>query len=283
MRYPLALASLILLAACNPDGGGRARPNGDTGDNTPAIETVSAIRSQLTRAPGTPILTTAQEAQDAANLPSGYEAIPSVSLSDDGLGPTTHVHTVIHGALTCGSGTAFTSIQARIADCAAKNSALLASWTGQASGTGGEGDWKLVTKNAAGEVWLDGTTNYLWSDRISDAANWCNASGNNETPVSGTTIDCKTLGGQNLCANVLTTGISDNEVSWRLPTRNDFLQADLNGARFVLPNVDEVAFWTATVSGANRDEAWMMSMSAGILSAQNRSSTHGVRCVGRRI
>ena len=77
-------------------------------------------------------------------------------------------------------------------------------------------------------------------------------------------------------------GVPTTDITWRLPTRADYLQADLNGLRFVLPRTD-AAVWTATVSGENRENAWSIIPKTGELTSVVRSTNLAVRCVGRRL
>ena len=243
----------------------------------------AVLRSQLHRSRETAILTTAQEAGTANRLPVGYDNIPNIFESDDGLGSSTR--TVIHASHSgrpCGQGAAFATIQARIQDCATINGSL-AGWNGQSFGNAGEGNWVLVVRNSINdEVWLDQTTDYLWSDRIAEATSWCEASGNTQGIADGGSVDCQVLNPnlRNLCSNVISI-LPEAQVLWRLPTRPDFLQADVNGARYVLRNTD-LAYWTATVSGANRDEAWSIEQLTGVASTVSRASGRAVRCIGRR-
>ncbi len=103
-------------------------------------------------------------------------------------------------------GTTQTSIATRIADClnlngtcsdgvSATKSACdatastwttTATWDGATQCNGGQGTWKLVTLAAANkEVWQDQRTGLLWSSKVSEGNNWCQASGNTQqAPVT---------------------------------------------------------------------------------------------------
>lgn len=268
--------------------------------------------------------------------------------------------------LACGMG--FATIEARIANCyelhlntsglpswADSNVVNAITWSGSENGFAGEGSWTLVTVYDPGqsngdycnttdcrEVWRDDRTGLLWSDVLGDLTedknqgrfNWCQASGNTQSPATSS-VECgNAIAGSynfnviSLCAESLglltpsgihndssttqnlaswdnlTTSILDSKggmltasatsdpkgsnplVYWRLPTRNDFLQMDINGGRFVLPNVGigsyPYYFWTATVVSTNRSRAWTNSHRHGLM-YQNQSMTqeHYVRCVGR--
>ncbi|MBL7543854.1 MAG: hypothetical protein JNL11_08555 [Bdellovibrionaceae bacterium] len=74
------------------------------------------------------------------------------------------------------------TILERIADCAVKNISA-SSWDGASQCNGGEGLWKLVTKNGSNkEVWQDQRTRLLWSSVVG-SSNWCQASGNTQQAV----------------------------------------------------------------------------------------------------
>lgn len=180
----------------------------------------------------------------------------------------------------CGEGTNFTGISGRIRDCLAKNPKL-AVWNGTVSGAAGETTWQLVTLTSGGkEFWQDLRTGLVWSDNTG-LKNWCAASGNKQPSAVGIDIDCSTLGeNQNSCAEL---GVFGTNIVWRLPTRNDFLQADINGARFVFKtSTTSNGYWTATVVGtsAGRSKAWSYNYVDGTLAASEMTNTLQVRCVG---
>lgn len=275
----IALALAFTVFGCTEADNQRNRPpilNPSAQEANPA-----SVRSQLHRMRTTVILSSAQESGTALNLPVGYDDVPNILEADDGLGVEGRsVVLAAHSGRSCGIGADFANIAARIQDCATIN-ASLASWNGQENGNAGEGNWALVSKNGIGqEVWIDKTTNMLWSDRITDSMLWCVASGNSQTPSEGGVVDCQVLNPdrRELCndLNVLPA----DQVSWRLPTRGDFLQADLNGARYVLRHTSS-NYWTATVSGLNRDEAWSIIQSSASLTTASRAEGRAVRCIGR--
>ena len=67
-------------------------------------------------------------------------------------------------------------------------------------------------------------------------------------------------------------------VVWRLPTLDDWKQADVNGIRKVLPNMDQF-FWTATSISYEHASAWMYDGSDGMLVKMYRYYENAVRCV----
>lgn len=74
--------------------------------------------------------------------------------------------------------------------------------------------------------------------------------------------------------------ISGANANWRLPTKEDFQLAELNGMRRVLPNMDE-CFWSATSFSYYRARAWYYCGEAGFINGTERHSLNKVICVGR--
>jgi hypothetical protein len=271
---------LISLCACNETS---TRPINNK--NTEGIETEpsAAIRSQLHHARNISIMTAQDETTNALKFHNGYSDIPRVAEADDGRGSETPVVRAVRPPSECGLESTLETLAARIRDCATKNPNHF-EWKGSVSGNTGEGNWKLVARSSsAKEIWLDETTGMIWSDIVSTSSNWCQASGNDESPLAPATVDCNAIGaGDSRCSGASLLGIPASEISWRLPTRADLLQADLNGARFVLPRTDSI-IWSATINGLNRDQAWAQIMTTGILSLANRDTNLSVRCLGRRL
>lgn len=275
---PIALVSLLSLASCL-EAAKVDRPLPQVNAPLLAVTGQTSTRSQLHRDTGTEILTTSAEANAARGLPPGYNDIPTVRASDDGRGPTTTVIAALHNLTTCGNTLALTSVAARAADCLSKNG-LKATWVGRTNGNAGEGNWKLALKSGGQEIWWDETTNLLWTDAMSRAAGWCEASSNVEGSDTEGGVSCvRGADREDICVNreIVVPGA---QVNWRLPTRGDFLQADINGARFVLPNAD-LQYWSATVDGADRNRAWTIVLATGVLAAARRDTAGAVRCVGR--
>jgi hypothetical protein len=284
MRWSLPLL-LVLVSCTEADKARRSFPN----PNTPRVEAVESGsgtgRSQLHRLLGTVILTAEQESQSADNLRAGYDNVPNLNDSDDGMGGVPSVNLARRPLVDCGVALTLTTIDSRIADCASKNTDR-AVWRGQQNGNAGEGNWFLVLRQTVDgngkEVWLDATTNYLWSDLVA-STNWCSASGNTEDALVENGVNCKAIhDGINVCVGQTVQGLGEGLVSWRLPTRGDFLMADLNGARYVL-NRTAAHFWTATVNGDNREQAWTIIQATGVMTPMGRNEVRGVRCLGRRL
>lgn len=212
--------------------------------------------------------------------------------------------------VTCG---ATGTIEARIADCAALNG-LWAFYDGDKYGQTGEGDWKLVTLVVDGsnyEVWRDERTKLLWSDKAANSYTWFHASGYAKdavTSVADTTYDAspgglyqpaspisvcpdviagEIVGGGgvyiNYQANPETSfkgNLSYPQVTWRLPSKNDFQLADVNGIRKAIPNMEGWNYLTSTTVSLDRQLAWFFLSDDGMVSDMTRTSTDTIRCVG---
>lgn len=89
-------------------------------------------------------------------------------------------------------------------------------------------------------------------------------------------------------------------VMWRLPSMNDYEQADIDGIRMVLPDMGIVGTsrpvadastggnsgsngdeWTATLFSGNRAGAWIWSDMYGNLNTQTFTTSYPIHCVGR--
>lgn len=184
------------------------------------------------------------------------------------------------------------SIETRIRNCNTLWRASLGAWSGAAN-------WSLVTLRGSSSVWRDERTGLIWSDIVAEASH-CAAAGN----VQNLGFDCS-ANTESLCAEIdgLSTpdkvgsrpavysdakgglGLaSSTPVLWRLPSREDFLQAYANGAARVLPGFVTSNQWTASVYSRDRTEGWIFfntrSGNGGFYGAQ-RSRVIDVRCVGR--
>jgi hypothetical protein len=241
----------------------------------------------------------------AGDLISGNRKVPDITKDDDALTGTAVTY-ASRPTQVC--GTTQTTIEARVAHCAAQNTSL-ASWDGSAKGNAGQGLWKLVTYNGTHEVWRDERTTLLWTDHLGQT-NWCIASGNSgggpyaqvdpnsicddsgnqnqTTPESWCTEDASfnsptaydsMKGGMRLSATATTPSIT-----WRLPTLWDYNLAEIDGIRYVLPNLGNGAgwAWSASIFSVNRSRAWVFQVTnTHIFDFANRISALGsVRCVG---
>lgn len=257
-------------------------------------------------------------------LPTGYRNVPQWSKDDDGYftpGITSGEFTLA-GRPTVNCGVTQDRILDRIADCATKNSST-STWDGTNKGNGGFGVWKLVTRilvsTASKEVWQDQRTGLLWSSVVGSMnMNYCKASGaawtgdtycapgsayQTASPVSVCAEDTglsPAVTGENWSTGIYNEAkgkmgkigsSSSPSVIWRLPTINDFSQANINGIRFVMPDMiysgGGGAEWSATLSVTQtaptvlKNYAYRFTGSNGLISSTARTSSAPVRCVGR--
>lgn len=240
--------------------------------------------SGLFRSPGKPQLTIAEEHALGA-LPSSllerkaqaYREIPVFELDDESLWSSATA-LGLHDGPPC--GTAQVSIEERAAHCATE-------WDGEEHTRGPAAKWRLITRTASrNEVWQDMRTGLLWSDyAVAEAVNWCAASGNDEDLrgyMDG--VNCSEEH-PNVCREASSIdargGINGSGVQWYLPSIYDWLQAELDGIRFVLRNIS-TTYWSSSsrlVSGSIEVRVFLGV--AGGASTSPPFSTWGVRCVAR--
>ena len=259
---------------------------------------------------------TRMSARDEANtgLNSNYRFSPDESKDTDAAGDYTNfsshfVSRTSWNSTTCGDTG---DIPTRVANCrSAMQPTDSAHWVGLKMGNSGEGNWSLVTRqlgtNGSGysEVWLDETTGLLWSDALRENTgtvmnrNWQNLM----TVRNGSGVPTKdvctddAIGTQEKGALGTTSG---PQIKWRLPTRNDFLQGDLNGLRYALPGIWKTSgfatpfgFWSATSVATGSGLAWILTAEGHMMSLDKTTAPVGgfiqyasgygdvhVRCVG---
>lgn len=289
-----SLSFLCLLASCEDVSSNRRQgQNRNPERDRPEIgsEGSENLRSHIHRERGSAILSYAEEIQKTLgrDLPQiSYRIVPLMEKDDEGsLKNVATVNDLGRPTVSCGRGDGFAGIDARITDCFQKN-ADKALWEGYRYGAAGESTWKLVTRNGSEkEMWLDLRTGMVWSYLRADTEenklfNWCKASGNDQNSSTELLIDCNELAeGESVCAGELLEEVG-SQIQWRLPTRNDYLQADINGIRSIFPKEADAGLWTATIRAASegRAEAWVYSTKEGTLSAGPLSSERFVRCIG---
>lgn len=306
-RLIFGASGLFLLASC---GAGLCRdqascPDGSWTAEVPVLLTpVDLLASNMLRDKTAGQLgLKAELALGSAALPSGYRYVPDIMKDDDGLGGSVTLGT--RPSVVC--GTTQKTVELRVADCALANSDM-ATWDGASNGHAGEGQWKLVTYNGTHEVWRDERTKLIWSDNLG-TTNWCRASGSSGGGPFGQ------VDPNNICDNIanqpvqavpeswctehsafntpatydsakggmrLAATSSSPSVIWRLPTRADFFQAEVDGFRFPLPNMN-VSFWTATTLSYMRNAGWIFGGASGghVDGGYRYTATYSVRCVGR--
>jgi hypothetical protein len=163
--------------------------------NFPSLTGSNALRdagvtvvSQLAGQTTSNQITTAQETgtYGTSALPTSsgynYRDITDVTKDDEGYQGTTSSYAP-RPSVTC--GTTQSTLALRIADCLSKNPST-ANWNGATQSSGGQGAWKLVTRDGANlEVWQDARTGLIWSSLVSTSINWCKADGNTQlAPVT---------------------------------------------------------------------------------------------------
>lgn len=286
MRFQYLTMFLLMgaLTACNSDDVPSNR--GQVVKQPQTTETL-VVTSGIHRERGSAPVTYTREIE-LNSEGTKIRAIPDISLDDDGAdGKNASTRTSkVRPTIPCGLNTKIT-LKEKITDCALETkNGDKALWSGTTEAGSSEGSWMLVTlaedasEDGVYEVWLDKRTGMVWSDIISDGTTWCEASGNQQATSDDIGINCAVTGkGQSLCTNLNLAELP--KVSWRLPTRADYLQADLDGIRFVLKR-SESTFWTATVSSdvAKRDKAWTYHMTIGTLIAEMMDTPRAVRCIG---
>jgi hypothetical protein len=260
---------LVTLFGCTQaaDNTRNTKPKPRT-EQTPTIDLplgVEIIKSQSYRTKGSAQLSYDKQNQNIIDdKEDNYRAVPNPNNDFDSR--VNYVGGSEFGEITnnCGTEAGFTKLSDRITDCKNKNTGKNA-WSGTDNGISGEGNWHLVVKDNGHSVWQDETTGLLWSSQI-EKTNWNSASGVN-TDTSTDDYSCNQ-----------TKYFSAEEVSWRLPTRNEFLLADINGARFVLPYTEYI-YWTASKVG-NNAKAWTIYQANGTLLEADTDEAHYSRCIG---
>ena len=72
-----------------------------------------------------------------------------------------------------------------------------------------------------------------------------------------------------------------SEVAWRLPSKEEYEEAEKNGIRKALPNMN-YWFWSSSVHRSYSDVAWLFSGGSGVTYVDYRGNYDvSVRCVAR--
>ena len=288
--FIVSLGLLTVLVSC-----GDVSSNNKMGTNNNPERSIPGVggdngsdgqRSHIHREKGASVLAYAEEILKTISgdlSTTNYRIVPS--MEKDNEGSNSNVTTATQNGrptVNCGALETFTGVDARITDCFLKNGEK-SLWEGYRYGAAGEGTWKLVTLSETTEIWFDGRSGMVWSEVKTATSNWCKASGNQDDDSNIGGVNCNELADkQSLCVDLPTPGIGA-QIKWRLPTRNDYLQADLNGLRFVLKKETAgTGLWTATlVAGVSgRTDAWIYNSANGTLSSDKIQNAHSVRCIG---
>lgn len=284
MRFHTLTSLFIVLTAIAGCGEDIAKNRTDRPQprlrQTPEATADVLVSSQIHRLRGFDVLSYALEIDLTVTnaLPAAYKTVPDMLLDDEGTdGKNVVTMATMRPGVPCGTGETFAGISGRISDCNTKNGTK-SIWSGTLLGAAGESSWKLVALTASGkELWQDLRTGMVWTDVIA-TGNWCKASGNKQT----TGVNCSIVGeDQSFCVGANVEGMGTN-IRWRLPTRGDYLQADINGIRFVMKSGSSTGSWTATLQAASADRlhAWVYHFTDGTLSAQELTTDRHVRCIG---
>jgi hypothetical protein len=219
-------------------------------------------------------------------------------------------------ATTCGT-TSGASIDARIANCATVFGAS-STWDGATKSNVGHGRFVLVARKGTNdEAWRDERTRLIWSSGL-NSGRWCQAAGVGG-PGSDDDLFCSDSGFQNqtnpesYCAEGTdnygatlqsavglgedwSTGVYANgkaglgahanagAVQWRLPTVEDYLQAEANGIGFAVPNFQSGQYWTSTIKSDDSQYAFyyqpLNSAGMSVYYRYRDTDFMDVRCVG---
>jgi hypothetical protein len=113
------------------------------------------------------------------------------------------------------------------------------------------------------EVWKDLITGLVWSDRLPSIMNHYNA--------------------EKACNAGLAEVAGISGVTWRLPSKEEYEEAEKNGIRRALPNMN-YWFWSSSVLRYNSDGAWLFygsNVYTGHGYGHRNSYDESVRCVAR--
>ena len=287
--------NLIILSVCISCGAAKNNSRNDSGKkpstprqsglNTADQDFQKNLRSQIYRNRKSPQYSYLQIQENiiAKKLPRTHREVPDIEQDrfSKVLGPTKlpAIDT------SCGNENTIINIGTRHSSC--KNTQVdinSVTWSGKENGISGEGNWRMIVNSTFTEnnsklskqVWQDLTTGLLWSDELSEFT-WMEASGVENFADSR---PCMAISDNPVHA---LGRIHPDVVQWRLPNRNEFLQADLNGSRFVLPilhkgSQDEAYLWTASLE--DESHAWAIKLSTGELVLKSIDDRLKVRCIG---
>jgi hypothetical protein len=119
-------------------------------------------------------------------------------------------------------------------------------------------------------------------------ANWCQAAGSASPddfhcyqPLWQNQTTPESWCGDATRGATMKGGLGAREnITWRLPTIDDWRTADSNGIRCVLPK--ETTFWSASNVTDGRGNVWVFTGHDGSVRDAMRLGTASVRCVGGR-
>lgn len=284
MNHVLRAGLFLLLVGCG------AAENSREDNSKPRIETVKPDdgekvvftpleRSMIRRTKGVSriLYTQVQESLKLNNLPVAYQSTPT---------PEEESATAVESIplerrkIDCGiSIDNKLTVAERVKDCKTKigqSSSTL--WSALVNGISGEGNWFLVTYIEGKKVWQDSSTGLLWSDVVGTDT-FAMALGRDPADLEKEIISlCSSL---NDNINPALGKLPLSRVKWRLPNREEYLQADINGARSVLTDSGS-NLWTASFDKQFGGEykAWSIDHKDGILASTLIDERLDVHCIG---
>jgi hypothetical protein len=140
--------------------------------------------------------------------------------------------------------------------------------------------WNLVSRSRDGktgkfyEVWKDSQSGLLWGDRLDSNYIHYSAVRLGDDGKVVTEKACHSREGRTANAGV-------REKKFGLPTIEEYVQAEKNGVREALPNMENYLFWSASLYPDNAYTARGFDGNNGGLFFDGLSYDHSVRCVGR--
>jgi hypothetical protein len=284
MNHVLKAGLCLLLVSCGAaensrDNGNRGNTTRDTPNAGTEQEFKQLERSMIRRAKGVNRLlySEVKASLKLNNLPVTYQAIPT----PEEVSATAVESIPLERRKTdCGvSKDDKLTIDARIKDCRTKIvQSSSTTWSAFVNGISGEGNWFLVTYIDTKKVWQDSSTGLLWSDVVGTDT-FAQALGRDPKDLEKEIVSlCSSLDDNRKpsLGNLPTA-----QVKWRLPNREEFLQADINGARNVLTDSGN-NLWTASFDKQFGGEykAWAINHKDGILTSTLISEPLDIRCVG---
>ncbi len=286
MNHVLKAGLFLLLVGCGAADNTRDDPN--NGAREPEVtrpEVGSEVefkpleRSMIRRVKGVnrPSYAQVKASLSGTGLPVVYQTTPTPTPTE-----ATPVEMIPTQRLStdCGVSKDDTlTINQRIIDCQSKiGQRSSTTWSAFVNGISGEGNWFLVTYIDKLKVWQDASTGLLWSD-IVKAGTFVEALGRDPQDLERDILSvCSSLDDNRKAA---LGNLPVKQVKWRLPNREEFLQADINGAKSVLTD-SGTNLWTASYHEDNAGDptAWSIEQKSGILKSTPISESLNIRCIG---
>ncbi len=124
-----------------------------------------------------------------------------------------------------------------------------------------KGNFVLVTKTKdSKEIYKDMKSGLIWGDRLPNKMDHFEA--------------------EKACNDQLAE-VGGIKASWRLPTKEEFEEAEKNGVISSLPNMKNRWFWSSSVHSNYSNDAWLFNGNNGSTVGGYRSNNYSVRCVAR--